>query len=104
MTASSSGGGASVVGELAGGEGLECQGAQAVERVVLDVALVQTEGGLMKVAAQVFPGAVVSYPHQAAEQCPHGFSSVHVDVVGAHILASTVVHTAVLESLGLGLM
>ena len=88
-------GGASVVGELAGGdvggEGLECQCAQAVERVVLDVALVQAEGGLMKVAAQVFPGAVVSYPHQAAEQCPHGFSSVHVDVVGAHILASTVV-------------
>ena len=68
---------------------------------MLDVALVEPEGGLMKVAAQVLPGAVVPHSHQAAaEQCPHGFSSVHVDVVGTHVLASTVVHAAVLESLG----
>ncbi len=41
----------------------------------------------MKVAARVLPGAVVPHSRQAAtEQCPHGFSSVHVDVVGTHIL------------------
>ena len=102
---SRSGGGESVMGELAigdaGGEGLERQSTQAVKRVVLDVALIEPEGGLMKVATQVLCRALVPHPHQAAaEQRPHGFSSIHVDVVGAHILASTVVHTAVVEALG----
>ncbi len=40
----------------------------------------------MKAAARMLPGAVVPHSPQAAtEQCPHGFSSVHVDVVGIYI-------------------
>ena len=54
----------------------------------------------MKVAPQMLPAAVVPHSHQAApEQRPHGFSSVHVEVVGTYILASTVVHAAVVEAL-----
>ena len=49
----------------------------------------------MKVAPQMLPAAVVPHSHQAApQQRPHGFSSVHVDVVGTYILASTVVYAA----------
>src|SRR5579864_100358 len=79
-----------LVGDPALGRGSD-QAVQPLEGMALHVALVQSEGELVDVAAKVLvAGVVVDAVQSALEDRPHGFNAVRMDAI-ADVLACAVV-------------